>query len=254
MESLGGQATMLRAIESPGSVSRDTMETLPEDASIALLDDPKQQALREIWRSQPMYALQGPPGTGKTALVEAMVRRALEIDPSLQFVATAQANGTVDVLGAKLSKATQQGSIEGAPIIVRLDEDDEDEHQSELSPFRLIDTMAAKLAASPLGKSAPANIAKRLTNLASAEGGEGQRERTDMERLLTRAANVVLSTSTSRGLSEILDEGKRFDWCLVEEASKAHGFDLALPMLASHRMLMIGDHDQLPAFNEAVYL
>jgi superfamily I DNA and/or RNA helicase len=75
-----------------------------------------------------------------------------------------------------------------------------------------------------------------------------------MERLLMRAANVVLSTSTSRGLSEILDEGKRFDWCIVEEASKAHGFDLALPMLASHRMLMIGDHEQLPAFNEAVYL
>jgi hypothetical protein len=254
IESLRNQATMLRAIESPGSVSRDTMETLPEDASIALLDDPKKQALREIWRSQPMYALQGPPGTGKTALVEAMVRRALETDPSLQFVATAQANGTVDVLGAKLSKAALLGSIEGTPIIVRLDEDDEDEKQSELSPFRLIDTMAAKLAASPLGKSAPANIAKRLTSLASGDGREGLRERSDMERLLTRAANVVLSTSTSRGLSEILDEGKRFDWCLVEEASKAHGFDLALPMLASHRMLMIGDHEQLPAFNEAVYL
>jgi hypothetical protein len=40
----------------------------------------------------------------------------------------------------------------------------------------------------------------------------------------------------------------------VEESGKAHGFDLALPMLASHRMLMIGDHEQLPAFNEEVYL
>ena len=75
-----------------------------------------------------------------------------------------------------------------------------------------------------------------------------------MARLISRAANVVLSTTTSRGLSELLEEGKRFDWSLVEEAGKAHGFDLALPMLASHRLLMIGDHEQLPAFNERAYL
>jgi hypothetical protein len=74
-----------------------------------------------------------------------------------------------------------------------------------------------------------------------------------MARLLERAANVVLSTTTSRGLAALLGEGKRFDWCLVEEAGKVHGFDLALPMLASHRMLLIGDHEQLPAFNEAAY-
>jgi len=254
IDGLRNQPAMLRAIHAPGSASRDTMETLSEDANIALLDEPKKKALREIWRSQPMYALQGPPGTGKTALVEAMVRRALEFDASLQFVATAQANGTVDGLGAKLSKAAVSARSTEAPLFVRLDEDDDDERQSDLSSFRQIRELAKRLAASDLGKSAPAHIAKRLASLTSESGQSGFRERTDMERLLTRAANVVLSTSTSRGLAEILDDGKRFDWCLVEEASKAHGFDLALPMLASHRMLMIGDHEQLPAFNEAIYL
>ena len=107
IDALRDQATMLRALESPGSTSRDTMEQVIEGPAVLRLDDTKRQALGAILRAQPMFALQGPPGTGKTALVEVMVRQALAADPSLQFVATAQANSTVDHLGRKLSEATQ---------------------------------------------------------------------------------------------------------------------------------------------------
>ena len=251
IEALRDQSAMLCALETPGSTSRDTLEDLEEDAQTALLDGPKREALRAIWRAQPMFALQGPPGTGKTALVEALVRHALSKDASLQIVATAQANATVDSLGGKLSKACQRSSAPEAPMVVRLDEDEED--QSALSPARLAQGMAETLAASRLGRSAPPHIASRLSALRIGSGQDGRREQGDMARLVSRSANVVLATTGSRGLSELLGEGKRFDWCLVEEAGKVHGFDLALPMLASHRMLMIGDHEQLPAFNEAAY-
>lgn len=250
IEGLREQATMLRAIEAPGSASRDTMEQLVEDDAIIRLDDRKRQALREIWRSQPLYALQGPPGTGKTALVEAMVRRALDLDPSLQLVATAQANDTVKALAAKLERATSHArAAPEPPLLVRLDDD-----SSSIDPARLAGDMAAELSKSPLALQAPAHIARRIAALAAGTGQEGRRERSYMARLVTRAANVVLATSTSGGLSRLLEGGKRFDWCIVEEAGKAHGFDLALPMQASHRMLMIGDHEQLPAFNEDAYL
>lgn len=251
IEALRDQATMLRALEVPGSASRDTMEDFQEDASVASLDERKRQALHAIWRAQPIFALQGPPGTGKTAMAEALVRRGIEIDPSLQFVATAQANATTDSLGEKLSKAARNGAAADVPLVVRLDEDEE--KQSALAPARLAVELAERLEASELGRSAPPHIARRLAALSGGSGQEGRRERQDMARLVSRAANVVLATTTSRGLSELLEEGKRFDWCLVEEAGKAHGFDLALPMLASHRMLMIGDHEQLPAFNEVTY-
>jgi hypothetical protein len=252
IDSLRDQSTMLRALEAPGSVSRDTMEQVMTDASVARLDDTKQQALAAIWRAQPMFALQGPPGTGKTALVEAMVRQALRADPTLQFATTAQANTTVDNLGQKVSKGMQDGTTTDMPLVVRLDEDEQ--KQSALAPERLAEGLSALLEGSNLGTAAPPHIAKRLSALSNGSGQEGRRERGDMARLISRAANVVLSTTTSRGLSELLEEGKRFDWCLVEEAGKAHGFDLALPMLASHRLLMIGDHEQLPAFNERAYL
>lgn len=251
IEALRHQRIMLCAIEEPGSVSRDTMERLNEaDPDVARLDDSKRKALREIWHSQPLYALQGPPGTGKTALIETMIPYGLRLDRSMQFLATAQANETVDGLGAKLAKKIGKGDRKAeAPLIVRLDD-----RTSPLAPERRAGDLALALAESPLGRRAPDHIAQRLSHLKLGSGQDGKRERRDLERLVSRAANVVLTTTTSKGLADLIEDNKRFDWCLVEETGKAHGFDLALPMLSSHRMLMIGDHEQLPAFNEEVFL
>jgi superfamily I DNA and/or RNA helicase len=47
----------------------------------------------------------------------------------------------------------------------------------------------------------------------------------------------------------MLEDDRRFDWSIIEEAGKAHGFDLALALQASHRLLLIGDQDQLPPYN-----
>lgn len=251
IQALREQSAMLLALESPGSSSRDTMEVQREDGVTQHLDDRKKKALAAIFRTQPMFALQGPPGTGKTALVEAMVVQALSDDPSLQFVATAQANSTVDNLGRKLATALQKGNAVTDPMVVRLDEDEE--KLSVLAPVRLAASLADVLLASDLARCAPPHIADRLATLQNGTGRGGRRELSDMARLVSRAANVVLATTTSGGLETLLKEGKRFDWSLVEEAAKAHGFDLALPMLASYRMLMIGDHEQLPAFNERAY-
>jgi superfamily I DNA and/or RNA helicase len=39
-----------------------------------------------------------------------------------------------------------------------------------------------------------------------------------------------------------------FDWSIIEEAGKAHGFDLVLPLQTGHRWLLIGDQNQLPSY------
>ena len=252
IEALGEQSAMLRALEAPGSASRDTMERVPAGIARFELDEKKLRALEAIFRAQPMFALQGPPGTGKTSLVEAMVLAALGEDPSLQFAATAQANATVENLGHKLLDAARRAPGGDLPLVVRLDQDAEKE--TALGPDRLGAELAATLAESELGRSAPAHLAARIWTLREGSGQEGRRERADMARLVSRAANVVLATTTSADLEELLAGGKRFDWSVVEEAGKAHGFDLALPMLASHRVLMAGDHEQLPAYNERAYL
>jgi len=46
---------------------------------------------------------------------------------------------------------------------------------------------------------------------------------------------------------------RRFDWSVIEEAGKAHGFDMAAALQASHRLLLIGDHHQLPPYNAQIF-
>ncbi len=69
----------------------------------------------------------------------------------------------------------------------------------------------------------------------------------DFVELVKRGANLTYCT-TSAGELEALTADQSFDWSIVEEAGKAHGFDLALPLQAGHRWLLIGDHEQLPPY------
>jgi hypothetical protein len=75
----------------------------------------------------------------------------------------------------------------------------------------------------------------------------------DFAELVKRGANLTYCT-TSAGELEALSADQSFDWSIIEEAGKAHGFDLALPLQAGHRWLLIGDHEQLPPYRFEDYL
>jgi superfamily I DNA and/or RNA helicase len=74
----------------------------------------------------------------------------------------------------------------------------------------------------------------------------------DFRQLVKRSANLTFCT-TSAGELEGLSSELSFDWTIVEEAGKVHGFDLALPLQAGHRWLLIGDHKQLPPYRDHDY-
>jgi hypothetical protein len=59
---------------------------------------------------------------------------------------------------------------------------------------------------------------------------------------------VTYCTTSAGDLEVLADATQSFDWAIIEEAGKAHGFDLALPLQAGHRWLLIGDHKQLPPY------
>ncbi len=79
-----------------------------------------------------------------------------------------------------------------------------------------------------------------LLLLAGGRDQEEKRERKDLARLVARAANVLLATTTSGELSGVIRGGKRFDWSIVEEAGKVPSATEPLPRLASNRLLLIG--------------
>lgn len=77
------------------------------------------------------------------------------------------------------------------------------------------------------------------------EGGTPDADTANFCELVRLGANLTYCTTSSGDLEELAKGDQTFDWSIIEEAGKSHGFDLALPMQAGHRWLLLGDQRQL---------
>lgn len=242
---------LLELIYDPISASRTNHDELPPERIAIPLDDSKLDALLRLWRSEPSFAVQGPPGTGKTTLIKAFIERLMGSDRSAQVLLTAHSHHTVDDVLSKLAELFESEISATRPVMVRLGGDESDAHDPAAVTGRLLDDLAQS---DLYSRSSPA-LRDRLEGArgSSAEGATGDRDLRTMQLLVQDAANVTCATSNSPDLAKIVSRGRRFDWSIIEEAGKAHGFDLALALQESHRLVLIGDHQQLPPFNAKTY-
>jgi hypothetical protein len=261
IDKLNGHAYLLRSLSEPGHVYMDTGDarlgvTLPVNA----VDTPKRAAIEDILRVRPIYALQGPPGTGKTTLVAWLVREILDDDPVAQILVTAQAHGAVDVLRDKVATEAYHGvADEQKPLAVRLRRSepvDDEDTPSELEPDSVegvaLSILQGVLERLPVGE--VMSPVQREWRAAAGEMADALRTRAtlgaapDFCELVKRGSHLIYCTTSAGELEALADMTLSFDWSILEEAGKAHGFDLALPLQAGHRWLLIGDQFQLPPY------
>jgi hypothetical protein len=252
---------LLRSLAAPGQVYIDTgAAELPVPLDPAVVDAAKRAAIEDILRVRPIYTLQGPPGTGKTTLVAWLLREIFEDDPVAQVLVTAQAHGAVDVLRSRVTEAFEGVPTENRPLAVRLGVRRRSEDATGLGSVEnvALDVLQASIGALEL---LPSHNGVQLKWLAEAREMVSELQTrealgtraNDFVELVKRGANLTYCT-TSAGELEALAGDQSFDWSIVEEAGKAHGFDLALPLQAGHRWLLIGDHLQLPPYRYEDYL
>jgi KaiC/GvpD/RAD55 family RecA-like ATPase len=243
---------LLQAMRSPDQVFIDTGESdLPIAVDNTKVDTAKYHALQNIWRTRPIFALQGPPGTGKTTLVANLLGQIFADDSVAQVLVTAQAHSAVDVLRDKVSNDIFSGTSEHQrPLSIRLSKAGD---QSQSDPDSVANTTLRILQRAEESVSADSEIgAEWLTEAKAARqalqrvGGEAGAQ--DLCELVKRSASIVYSTTTAGDLEELADLTQSFDWSLIEEAGKAHGFDLVLPLQTGHRWVLIGDQNQLPPY------
>lgn len=243
---------LLRLVASPRDVMRVNSDELPPPKAEIKLDGPKLTALQRVWRTQPSFAIQGPPGTGKTTLIKAFADRLFNIDSSAQILITAHSHHTVDDVRDKLSKLFAGHDNHHRPIVLRLGADEGDTD----GPERVTEDLLTQLHDSDLARQAPDYLRDRLSSAIEEGSGRTAEADTDvrtMQVLVQDAANLTFSTLNSPDLADLARRGRRFDWSIIEEAGKAHGFDMATALQESHRLLLIGDHYQLPPFNVRRY-
>jgi AAA domain len=252
---LSAHLFLQRALVMPDTVYMDTgidelPLPIPEQAS---LDQAKRTVLKQIWRTRPLFCLQGPPGTGKTTLVAQLLKQIYEDDPSCQVLLTAQAHSAVDHLRDEVSKFVRARKREDplwtAPLAVRLRKPRPNEIESDLQDSASPSALAREILASSIRdlqtRVCPPQHIRDWLDYARGQSDDG-----DFEQLVRRGANFVYCTSTAADLLELAQSNQTFDWSIIEEAGKAHGFDLVLPLQTGHRWLLIGDQNQLPPYRE----
>lgn len=260
IDRLSAHAYLLRTLASPSFTHIDAgtselpWQQIQEDG---LVDENKLATIKDILRMRPMYALQGPPGTGKSTLVAHLLRQILEDDPMAQILVTAKDHAAVDVLLDKVVCQAYQGVQEDQyPLAVRLNRRDGNDHAKELVD-KLVRTALAAIRNQPQQTVENAIQRRWCEQLEQLEPSHDdthvipesvQRLSNALLDLVRRGASITYCTTSSGDLEELAKGAHSFDWSIIEEAGKTHGFDLALPLQAGHRWLLLGDHKQLRPF------
>jgi hypothetical protein len=248
IEEMRTHEDLLRLLADPTGVSRQTGEKLPPERLEIPLDGSKTKALERLWRTQPSFTVQGPPGTGKTMLIQAFSDRLLSSDPTAQILITAHSHHTVDDVLEKLHKRFHALEAKRRPILSRIGAREENKFDVGISTTEML----SRLKESFLYSAAPEMLQRRIDKTLEKMGHRDEPTIADfrtMQLLVQDSANITFTTSNAADLEQIGSRGRRFDWSIIEEAGKAHGFDMAAALQASHRLLLIGDHFQLAPFN-----
>ncbi|WP_180559256.1 AAA domain-containing protein [Arsenophonus endosymbiont of Apis mellifera] len=91
-----------------------------------------------------------------------------------------------------------------------------------------------------------AHKAQRLVELANNYIERLSCERSNYEEFLLRSKTMVCGTCVGIGLSHLNVSETFFDWIIIDEAARSSPSELAIAMQSGKRVLLVGDHKQLP--------
>ncbi|MCP4426885.1 MAG: AAA family ATPase, partial [Chloroflexi bacterium] len=248
----GNRTAVLRQIilgEQPATFANGRIPP-QTNAFISHLNSSQQEAVRHALAAEDIAIIHGPPGTGKTTTVAALIRTAVASGD--RVLACAPSNLAVDNLAEQLAAAGVPLARLGHParILPELQAHTLDALVQRQESYR----QAKKLRKQAFGLRDQAGKFRR----ARPAPGEKKAMRDEAKQMLTEArqlearaveqtldgAAVILSTLTAID-SAILGQ-RQFDLCVIDEAGQSTEPAAWIPVTRSDRLLLTGDHQQLP--------
>ncbi|MCA8949225.1 MAG: AAA family ATPase [Planctomycetes bacterium] len=213
----------------------------------ATLDASQQQAVAHALAARHVALIHGPPGTGKTTALVEFVRQVAARGE--RVLACAPSNVAVDNLVERLAGSGLK--------LVRLG------HPARVSEAALAVSLAAQVDRAPEQKILKTvrheveqglRAVQRATNRRDRQAARDEvrarrRELRQLEGAITRGivdgADVVLATNTGAA-DRLLTGGPRFAQLVIDEAAQALEASCWIPLAVADRVLLAGDHCQLP--------
>ncbi|MDR3154586.1 MAG: AAA family ATPase [Deltaproteobacteria bacterium] len=199
-------------------------------------DGSQSDAVRRALEEMNIFLIQGPPGTGKTTVIREIISQFLRQSPASQVLVVSQANVAVD----NVLKGFIGG--EGAPDIIRCG------HSGKIDPMiepysfeRAYETYVGKISAKSSAFPDNGLLADWLEAV-----GHGTRHNPDIGELLLKGASIIGATCVGLSQKRIGLDRMAFDLVVIDEAGKALPAEALLPYIRAKKVILLGDHRQLP--------
>lgn len=227
---------------------------VPEETSYtpANVDETTTTLIQRILETWPLFALQGPPGTGKSFVARHVVTGILRADPFARVLVAAQSHHALDNLLESVAKSSSDVEPTNSARLLRLASVRTEAKVSTVGREHLFATVLRR--AVDAIKTAPEPTDTTLTKLRNGWKRLAKKGDLDLDlaQRLRRSASVVFATcagATSEALGAA-NSSVSFDWVVIEEAARGWVTEMLVPMVNGSRWLLIGDHEQLPAYNQ----
>ena len=229
---------------------------------IGNLNDRQLEAVTKSVLAKDLALIQGPPGTGKTTVIAEIIWQEIRKNPDCRILLTSQTNLAVDnalerlqgqagirpVRIGKPDKLEPEGRRFSLPV---MDSWAQDAKNSDDNATRIwIDRIVKKISNDPKYSSAISSWKSELE-------AKDKHSRTEFSRLYRSNVNLVAATCSICGSRDFMESysdmfgGKErsdmfFDVVIMDEASKATPLEMAVPLVLGKKIIVIGDHKQLP--------
>lgn len=251
------------------------IEDVKEDIcshKIGNLNEKQLEAVTKSVLAKDLALIQGPPGTGKTTVIAEIIWQEIRTNPDCRILLTSQTNLAVDnalqrlqgqagirpIRIGKPEKLEPEGRRFSLPIIRSWTEGRE---KYSVREDLVLDT------ADNASKIWIDRIVNKVSNdpkYADAVGAwktelieKDKHSRTEFSRLYRNNVNLVAATCSICGSPDfyysyvdMFGECNRnnmfFDVVIMDEASKATPLEMAVPLVLGKKIIVIGDHKQLP--------